>query len=197
MSRRDVPPAPAVLKAPRTGGLAVAAGGLGVAGLLLPWYHPRLGVPLDGITYPGATYHAWSGLRLLVLAPILLVIWAFFWIEAMRGKHHARGRSGPDPVRALGVQSIVVGGLSLLGAVLSVFVMKPHYPDWDALARQVRARGSSLEQNPQIGLYLVVIGAVLLIATGVSVLVRAGPAAGPPVADRAGAADHGSGPVPG
>ena len=159
-----------VAKAPPTGWLAVVAGILGAVGLFLPWFHPRLSKSFNGVTDLGASYHSWSGFRVLIVAPVLLIVWAVLWLQAMRGRHGRRVAAGADPIRALGIQSVAAGVIALIAALLSFVLMKYHYKDWDQVAKLVGAQGVHLQKSPQVGLYLVILGALLLIAAGVTAM---------------------------
>ena len=182
-----MPNAGVATKAGPAGWAAVAAGVLGLLGLVLPWFTPKLSKPVAGVTKLGASsYHAWSGFFFLVAAPVLLILFGVLWFQAMRGQHNSRFAGAADPVRAMSIQSIGAGVIALALALVSFPLMKSHYKNWSLAAKEFKAAGSNLEQNPQLGLYAVILGAVVLIATGALGLVMkpvvangAGPGAGP------------------
>lgn len=177
------PPVPAVATKPSpVGWLAIPAGVLGLLGLVLPWYSPGLSKPIDGRTDLGASYHAWSGFFILVAAPILLILFAALWLQALRGRPNSRFAGSPNPTRALASQSIVAGAIALVVGLLSTVLMTHHYKDWDATAKLVKTLGATLQKNPQPGLYALLVGAVLLIVVGIVGLVTSGAATTAPVA---------------
>jgi hypothetical protein len=168
-----VPPPPAAAapvpasKAPPTGWLAVAAGVLGLLALFLPWYHPKLTKSIDALKIDAKPYHAWSGFFFLVLAPLALIVFGVLWVQALTGRGNSRYVSSSNPLRTLSVQSIGAGVVALLLALLSVPLVKSHYKDWDEAVKIAKEHGSSITRGPQVGLYLLVLGAVLLIIAGV------------------------------
>ncbi len=161
------------------GWVPVAAGVLGLLALVLPWYSPNLSKPIDGRTDLGTSYHAWSGFFFLVAAPVLLILFAVLWFQAMRGKPNSRFAGSPNPTRALAGQSIVAGAIALGLGLLSFVLVTHHYKDWDATAKLVKTLGATLQKNPQPGLYALLLGAVLLIAAGAVAVLKPGATAAP------------------
>ncbi|MDQ6936351.1 MAG: hypothetical protein M3140_01355 [Actinomycetota bacterium] len=147
--------------------LALLAGLCGLLGLFLPWFDPQLSKPINGIQNLDSAYHSWSGYRILAIAPILLVVFAVFWVLASQGNFVGRLGAAGDPARSLSGQSIGVGALAVVVALLSFPLMTHHYSDWDKAASAAKAAGSSLDKNPQFGLWLVLLGGLLMIAAGV------------------------------
>ncbi len=181
------PPPPAkpsgpAAKAPALGYLAVAGGVLGVLGLVLPWYVPQFSHSIDGQQISKISYHAWSGYFVLVAAPILLILAGTLWLQSLLGRTNSRFAAADNPLKVLGKQSVIYGAIALVLALLSFVVMKNHYKDWDQAASFAKSNGATLDKNPQIGLYLVILGALLVIAAGVIGLRSAAPvsAATPP-----------------
>ena len=162
------------------GWVAVAAGVLGLLALVLPWYAPKLSKPIGGVTGSAGSYHAWSGFFFLVAAPILLIVFAVLWFQALRGRPNSRFAGSANPTRSLSVQSVVAGSIALVLGLLSVVLMPRHYKDWDLIAKQVKTLGATLQKNPQPGLYAMLVGAVLLIAAGIAGLVLSGSSAAAP-----------------
>ncbi len=160
---------------------ALAAAVLGLLGLLLPWYSPKLSRSLPDLQIQPLTYHAWSGWFFLVAAPIALIAYGMFWLQALRGRHNSRFAASADPVRTLSMQSIIAGVVALALALLSTVLVKHHYKNWDEAARLAQSQGASLQKNPQLGLYCGILGALALIAAGaIGLLLKsAGSAAGP------------------
>jgi hypothetical protein len=179
------------------GWVAVAAGVLGLLGLVLPWYSPNLSKPIDGRTDLGASYHAWSGFFFLVAAPVLLILFAALWLQALRGQPNSRFAGSTNPTRSLANQSIVAGAIALVLGLLSTVLMTHHYKDWDATAKLVKTAGSTLQKNPQPGLYAVLLGGLLLVAVGIAGLVMPGSPAAPTAAPGAAPAQEGYGAAPG
>ncbi len=147
--------------------LALLAGLCGLLGLFLPWFDPQLSKPINGIQNLNSAYHSWSGYRILIIAPILLVVFAVFWVLASQGNFVGKLGAAGDPARSLSGQSIGVGALAIVVALISFPLMTHHYSDWDKAASAAKAAGSSLDKNPQFGLWLVLLGGVLMIAAGV------------------------------
>jgi hypothetical protein len=170
------PPPPAASGAVATkpnqaGWLAVAAGVLGVLALVLPWYSPKLSKPINGVSDLGSKYHAWSGFFFLVIAPVLLILFAVLWLQALRGRPNSRFAGAENPNRALALQSIIAGLAALVLGLLSIVLMSHHYKDWDAASKEAKSLGSSLEKNPQLGFYALMIGGVFLLGAGIIGLV--------------------------
>ena len=86
------------------------------------------------------------------------------WLQALRGQPNSRFAGSANPTRSLATQSIVAGAIALVLGLLSFVLMSHHYKDWDAVAKAVKTAGSTLQKNPQPGLYAVLLGGVLLIA---------------------------------
>ena len=141
-----------------------------------------------------ASYHAWSGFFFLVAAPILLIVFAVLWFQALRGRPNSRFAGSANPTRSLAVQSVVAGLIALVLGLLSTVLMSHHYKDWGLIAKQVKTVGATLQKNPQPGLYALLLGAAVLTAVGIAGLVAAGRSA--PVGPNA-ATPNGYGPVPG
>jgi hypothetical protein len=179
------------------GWVAVAAGVLGLLGLVLPWYSPKLSKPVNGVTDLGASYHAWSGFFFLVAAPVLLILFAALWLQALRGQPNSRFAGSANPTRSLAIQSIVAGAIALVLGLLSTVLMSHHYKDWDAVAKAVKTAGSTLQKNPQPGLYAVLLGGVLLAAVGIAGLVMSGSSAAPGTGPGAAPMPEGYGAAPG
>ena len=161
----------ATTKAGPGGWVAVAAGVLGLLGLVLPWYAPKLSKPIPDAALGNTDYHAWSGFFFLIIAPVLLILFAVLWFQAMKGKQNSRFAGSADPNRSLALQSIAAGVVAVALGLLSIAIMKNHYKDWDLAARAAKSAGSSLEKNPQFGLYAVLLGGALLIVAGIVGLV--------------------------
>lgn len=176
---------------------AVVAGLLGLLALVLPWYAPKLSKPVDGVTDLGVSYHAWSGFAFMVAAPILLIVFAVLWLQALRGRHNSRFAGSANPTRSLSLQSVVAGVVAFALGLLSFVLMSHHYTDWNQLTEKIKPLGATLQKNPQPGLYALLVGALLLIAVGIAGLVlagRTGPAAvGTPGAPTPG--DYGTAPA--
>jgi hypothetical protein len=180
------------------GWAAIPAGVLGLLALFLPWFSPKLSKPVNGVSNLGTSYHAWSGFFFLVAAPLLLIVFAVLWLQALRGRPNSRFAGSTDPNRSLALQSIVAGAIALVLGLLSIPLMTHHYKDWNAVAREVKSLGATLQRGPQPGLYLLLLGAVLLILVGVAGLVTSGsPAAPAAYAPGTAPADSGYGNAPG
>ena len=196
-----VMPGAAAAKPGPIGWVAVAAGVLGVLGLVLPWYSPKLSKPVEGVTGHIASYHAWSGFVFLVAAPVLLIVFSVLWFQALRGKPNSRFAGMPNPTRSLATQSLVAGAIALALALVSFVLMKRHYKNWDLVAKEIKTLGATLEKNPQPGLYAVLLGAVLLIAAGAAAVFMPGspaaPGTAPVAAPGAAPAQDGFGAAPG
>jgi hypothetical protein len=161
------------------GWLAVAAGVLGLLALVLPWYSPKLSKPVNGVSDLGSDYHAWSGFFFLVAAPVLLILFAVLWLQSLRGRPNSRFAGSPNPARALSLQSIVAGAIALVLGLLSIVLMSHHYKDWDEASTAAKSFGSSLEKNPQLGFYALMVGGVLLLGSGIVGMVLSASTANP------------------
>jgi hypothetical protein len=159
-------PVPAGKAAP-TGWLGVLAGVLGLLALVLPWYDPKFSKAIPGASINANPYHAWSGFFILVIGPIALIAFAVLWVQALTGRTNSRFAGSADPHRSLAVQSIGVGVLALVVALLSYPLVKSHYKDWRQAASFAKAHGSSLSRNMQPGLWLLVLGGALMVLAGI------------------------------
>jgi hypothetical protein len=160
------------------GWAAVPAGVLGLLALFLPWFSPKLSKPVNGLTNIG-DYHAWSGFLLVlgVAGPILLMLFGALWLQALRGRPNSRFAGSTNPTRSLSLQSVVAGVIALVLGLLAFPLMTHHYKNWDEAAKELKSLGATLEKNPQPGIYLLLIGAVVLIAVGVAGLLTSGSSA--------------------
>ena len=163
-------PAPAG-RAAQTGWLGVVAGIFGLLALILPWYQPKLTKSVESLQLSAKPYHAWSGLFILIVGPLILVAFAIVWVQALIGKMNARFAGSADPHRSMAMQSIVAGAVALVVALLSYPLVKSHYSNWDETARDAKAAGSSLTRGVQPGLWLLIVGGVLMLLAGVLALV--------------------------
>ena len=153
---------------------AVAAGVLGLLALILPWFTPKI----TGAERPatsGTSFHPWNGFFFLIIAPVVLILAAVMWFQAMQGKHNSRFAGSDNPVRSLSVQSIIFGVVSLALGLLSFVILTATYKfktgagtlSWSEASRELKAVRDTLSRGPQIGLYLLFLGALMLIAVGV------------------------------
>jgi hypothetical protein len=179
MSAPFYPPAPTPQpmqspKAPGTGWVAVVAGVIALVAAFLPWYQPRLTGPINTGGIQISAYHSWSGFFFLIAAPLVLVVFGLMWLQALRGRTNSRFAGAADPVRALAVQSIVMGVVAAALGALSSVLVKSHYKGWDEVASSAKQAGGSLSKGPQIGLYLLFVAALLMIVAGALGLVVKG-----------------------
>lgn len=175
-------PAPAV-KAPPAGWIAAAAGLLGLLALVLPWYQPKLAKAIGGQQVHPSAYHAWSGFFFLVIGPLALIVFGVLWVQALIGRSNSRFAGAVNPLRSLSMQSIVAGAVAIVIALVSYPLVKSHYKDWDTVAKLAKESGTSLSRGPQIGLYLLVLGGLLMIVAGAIGMTAKAPVAAAPQFD--------------
>jgi hypothetical protein len=162
------------VKAGPIGWGAVAAGVFGLLALFLPWFTPKVSGNGKSAT-TGTSFHPWNGFFFLVIAPVVLILAAVMWFQAMQGKHNSRYAGSANPVRSLSLQSIVFGVVSLVLGLLSFVILTASYKfktesgniSWSKASSELKALGDTLERGPQIGLYLLFLGAIVLIVVGV------------------------------
>lgn len=179
-------PAPAS-KAPPTGWIAVVAGLCGLLALFLPWFTPNVKAA-GRTTNADTSFHAWNGFFFLIIGPVLLIVFGVLWGQAVMGRTNSRFASSTNPTRSLSVQSIGAGVVSIVLALLAFPILTATYkfkqnggPDlkWSSAEKLIKAGGGTLNKGPQFGLWLLIIGGVLLIVAGAIGMMAKSAAAAP------------------
>jgi hypothetical protein len=158
------------------GWAAVVAGACGLLALFLPWFTPT--ATANGQTSTAsASFHSWNGVFLLIIGPIALIVYGVLWYQALSGRRtSARFAVSANPIRSLSIQSTIAGVVAIVVGMLAFPVFGATYRisglsgdqtvKWtDAVSLANRA-GIKLSKGPQIGLWILFIGGVLMIIVG-------------------------------
>ena len=129
--------------------LGIVGGKLTVVGVFLPWV---------SVTYSGQTVSAWGIQLWFIGLPILVLIFGIIGLVLV-----AKGRRGT----AIG--GLVMGILAFIFAIVSVFLL--------AIVAEVISGVSDFEIGIDFGLYLTLVGAIILIVGSGLTFSQAGKAA--------------------
>ncbi len=172
------------VKVPIVAWLVPLAALLAVIGVFTPWFRPKATVSGRSESSTNALYSFEDG-KIGLLAPILLLVLAIGVVGLLVGRAPARFSKGSaHPVASAGKGAVIVGAVSLVGAVIAWFLVKSQYKfpgpngrdlSWDNFIRAAKALGVNVElsRGPQIGYFLTIAAAVLAIVAGVLMIIAA------------------------
>jgi hypothetical protein len=147
-------------RAPMFGWIAVLAGVLAGAGVILPWFRPTIGGrDIDGTD----TIHAWDDGKLGLVGPILLVAIGIGWLILLLKPTTDRA-AVPKLLRT----TILAGVLGLASPIIAWFLVPGNYEDWGDAKDYAASIGESLGRGPKLGFWFVIIAALIAVGVGIA-----------------------------